>query len=67
MPFGPKSNGFKIEGGLKIEGCKIEGLLCNIDLQEQSLFTLEVAVLELAVKQGSTLRTGPQSVASRKP
>ncbi len=27
MPFGTKSSSLIIEGGLKIEGCKIEGLL----------------------------------------
>ncbi len=27
MPFGTKSSGLIIKGGLKIEGCKIEGLL----------------------------------------
>ena len=27
LPFGTKSSGLIIKGGLKIEGCKIEGLL----------------------------------------
>ena len=27
LTFGNKSNGLIIKGGLKIEGCKIEGLL----------------------------------------
>ncbi len=27
LPFGTKSSGLTIKGGLKIEGCKIEGLL----------------------------------------
>ncbi len=30
MTFGTKSSGLIIKGGLKIEGCKIEGLLYTI-------------------------------------
>ncbi len=33
LPFGTKSSGLIIKGGLKIEGCKIEGLLYSWTLR----------------------------------
>ncbi len=43
LPFGTKSSSLIIKGGLKIEGCKIEGLLYSTSVQCRNMtLTLEV-------------------------
>ena len=55
LPFETKSSGLIIKGGLKIEGCKIEGLLYHLFFSAMeigpvmclSLFKIWAGVLEI--------------------
>ncbi len=50
LPFETKSSGLIIKGGLKIEGCKIEGLLYKATLGTNKMWCLYTGGLYIQVQ-----------------